>query len=149
MDGHGVRLTARVLGAGIGVWVGAAVASAQAAAPVTAPPQLLSLAYGRLVQRGVPAPGLRLTAREPHGQLVEIAFQEIHQGIAGGVGGVLGERCGSHRRRNGRVEVSYAPLGQPLSRGTHQIRVVAYGSRCTRGSRAASSARTFTVHVRR
>ena len=151
MDGHGVRLAARVLGAGISVWLGATVASAHTAAPVTAPPQLLSLSYGRFAELGTPAPapGLRLKARDPHGQVVEIAYQEFRKGIANGVGGAFGERCGSHRRRNGRLEVSYAPLAQPLSRGTHEIRVVAYGSRCTRGSRAASSVRTFVIHVRR
>ena len=150
MDCLGVQLTARLIGAVIGIGLGAAVASARIAAAAAASPQLMSLAYGRFAELGPghPAPGLRLKAREPRGQVVEVAFQEVRKGIANGVGGAIGERCGSHGRRNGRVDVTYLPLGQSLSRGTHEIRIVAYGSRCAQGSPVASSVRTFTVHVR-
>ena len=133
MDCLGVQLTARLIGAVIGIGLGAAVASARTAAPAAASPELMSLAYGQFAEPGAahPAPG-----------------QEVRKGIANGVGGAIGERCGSHGRRNGRVDVTYLPLGQSLSRGTHEIRVVAYGSRCAQGSPVASSVRTFTVHVR-
>jgi hypothetical protein len=150
MDCLGVRLSARLIGVVIGIGLGAAVASARTAAPAAASPQLMSLAYGQFAEPGTahPAPGLRLKDREPRGQVVEVAFQELRKGIANGVGGAIGERCGSHGRRNGRVDVTYLPLSQSLSRGTHEIRVVAYGSRCAKGSPVASSVRTFRVHVR-
>jgi hypothetical protein len=141
----------------VGVVIGAAAfaqAPAGAAAhrrpPVTAPPKLLSLSYGRYANQtgSRPSPGLRLRAREPRGQVVEVVFQELHHGIADGVGGVGRERCERRGHHSGSVQVTDMLLGQPLSRGTHEIRVIAYGSRCTADSLVVSAVRTFTIHVR-
>jgi hypothetical protein len=153
-------VTARLIGPVIGVCVTAAVASAHSA-PVAAAPHLMSLTYVTLPADGAAtsslagtgaatssSPGLRLRAREPQGQVVEVAFQEIRRGIANGVGGAFGERCQSHGRPNGAVEVSDIPLGQALSRGIHEIRVVAYGSRCATGIPETTAVRTFTIQVR-
>jgi hypothetical protein len=152
MEFHEVRPVARWLAPAIVISLGAAVASAHTAAPraATAPPQLLALAYGRFQPPGAPQPhpALRLTAREPNGQIIDVAFQELRNGLANGVGGDFDGRCGIGGRRNGDVEISYLPLAQPLSRGTHHLRVVAYGSRCEKNRAVTSSARTFTVHVK-
>jgi hypothetical protein len=151
MQFHRVRPIARWLSPAIRISLGAAVASAPAAAPraATAPPRLLALGYGRFAPPGTPrpSPALRLTARQPKGQIIDIAFQELRNGLANGVGGDVDGRCGMAGRKNGDVEIRYLPLAQSLSRGTHYFRVVAYGSHCQMHSAVTSSARTFTVHV--
>jgi hypothetical protein len=151
MEFDGVRLVARFIGPVTAMSLGGAVALADAAALAPAPPQLLSLTYGQIRVRGHtrPVPELELRAREPHGQVVDVAFQEVRDGFPNGLGGASGQSCGLGGRRNGHVEISHLPLAQSLSRGTHEIRVVAFGSRCDQGHTVTSSARTFTVRVRR
>lgn len=131
--------------------LGGAVALAHAATVPPAPPQLLSLTYDHVAVPGRtrPVPALRLRAREPRGQVVDVAFQELRGGLGNGVGGADSQRCGLAGRRNGRIEVSELTLAQSLSRGTHEIRVVAFGSRCDESHAVTSSARTFTVRVKR
>jgi hypothetical protein len=137
----------------IGLSLSPAVASAHSAAPrsATAPPQLRALSYGLFQPPGAPRPylALRLTARDPKGQIINIAFQEVRNGVGNGIGGDAVSRCGIGGRSNGGDEISYLPLGESLSRGTHHVRVVAYGSSCRKGAVVTSSARTFTVRVTR
>jgi len=151
MQFHRVRTVAAFLTTVTAIWLGAAAASAHRAAPriATPPPQLMALSYGLFQPPGAPqpSPAFRLTARQANGQIIDIAFQEVRNDVSNGVGGDVSDRCGIAGRGNGDVEISYLPLGESLSRGTHHIRVVAYGSSCRKGAVVTISARTFTVRV--
>jgi hypothetical protein len=122
-------------------------AGARAATP---PPRLMALSYGLFQPPGAPqpSPALRLTARQANGQIINIAFQEVRNDVGNGIGGDVSDRCGIPGRRTGGLEISYLPLAETLTGGTHHIRVVAYGSACRKGSGVTSSARTFTVRVK-
>jgi hypothetical protein len=149
MQFHRVRAAAGWLTPVIAISLGAAGASAHPAPSpdATAPPQLMALSYGLFQPPGAPQPypAFRLTARQANGQIIDVAFQELRNGVGNGVGGDADGRCGG--RRNGDVEISYLPLAESLAPGTHHVRVVAYGSRCRKGAAVVSSARTFIVHV--
>jgi hypothetical protein len=151
MQFHRVGVVVALLTLVTAIALAAAAASARpgAARAATPPPRLMALSYGRFQPPGAPqaAPAFRLTARQANGQIINIAFQEVRNNVGNGVGGDVSNRCGIGGRRNGDVEISYLPLAQTLTRGTHQIRIVAYGSACRKGAGVTSSARTFTVRV--
>jgi hypothetical protein len=150
MQCHRVRAVAACLTPAIAISLGAAAASAHPAPKAPTPaPQLMALSYGLFQPPGAlqPSPAFRLTARQADGQIINIAFQEVRHGVGNGLGGDTSDRCGIGGRRNGDLEISYLPLAETLSRGTHQIRVVAYGSACRKRAVVTSSARTFTVRV--
>jgi len=112
-------------------------------------PVILSLAYRRF--RPIAAPrsfyGLRVIAKQPHGQIIEVDYQEIDKrGGAHGVGGDATARYGLGGRRDGRLEVFYLLVATKLAAGMHRIRVIVYGSPGKHAS-VRSSSRIFVLHV--
>jgi hypothetical protein len=130
--------------AGLGMtWSGndttAAIASVQRAGMLSAP-HLISLTYGRYRPRGAPHAymALRLSALEPHGQIVTTQF-----GISDGRAVIADGGCGIGGRHNGKVEIFYIPL--KLSKGLHEVTVSAVGSACTSSTKTRTATQTFRV----
>lgn len=110
--------------------------------PALAAPNLISLTYGRYRPQGAPQAylALRLTALEPHGQIVGTQFETGgHHVIADG-------RCGIGGRRSGRVVTFYIPF--KLSSGIHEVTVTAVGSACTSSTQTRTATRTFRIRAR-
>lgn len=129
------------------IWLGAissvATASAHGEGSLRAP-RLISLTYGRYRPPGAPHAylALRLTALEPHGQVVDAQFETPGAPTAVGDGA-----CGLGGRRNGKISSFYMPL--KLRAGLHEVTVIATGSACTTSStKTRTTTRTFRITVR-
>lgn len=140
-----LRLSAlAVTGLGLN-WGGTGTTTANAAAHgagTLAAPRLISLTYGRYRPQGALHSylALRLTALEPHGQIVGTQFSASRGETAIGDGG-----CGLGGRRSGQVETFYIPF--KLSSGVHEVTVTAVGSTCTSSAKTRTATRTFRVEA--
>jgi hypothetical protein len=122
--------------------LGTTVASARGEGALQAP-HLISLTYGRYRPQGAPHAylALRLTALEPHGQVVTTQIQTPGSPTAVADGG-----CDLGGRRNGHVAVFYMPF--TLHAGVHEVTVTATGAACSSSTKTRSATRTFRITVR-
>jgi hypothetical protein len=143
------RVLVALVGMTMSMYVGSSSAGAMLPPTTRVPhPVALQLTYGRfdLSKSWRSGFALRLQARQPRGQIVEIHYQELNnRDEANGVGGDALSRCGLGGRRNGRIETFWLPLAKALGPGRHCIRITVYGSLCRDHSRVRSSSRLFTL----
>lgn len=128
------------------IWGGSDISRAYASVHgrgALAVPHLISLTYGRYRPGGAPHAylALRLTALEPHGQVVGAQFVTSAGHVAIGDGG-----CGLGGRRNGQIETFYMPL--KLSSGVHKVAVTVVGAACTASTETRTATRTFRITAR-
>jgi hypothetical protein len=109
-------------------------------------PELLSLKYGRFRPRGAPQPyfALKLTARVPGGQVVELQYCDERSGQCA----IADGGCGLGGRKNGGVETFYIPAMPRLAEGVHRVHVTVVASSCNRGNETRQASRAFRLVVR-